>query len=206
MVDNTAALTPEMEQQLQYLLENPQPPINQPPQLSDTEIVEKLVQNVSGSMENRGYFVHIDGVEEEDLKALLEQISTTGTNSFNFNLLDSDTVKVKLTCQEKKKRRRDYRRRYRNRPEVKKRRWERNNKPEVRAKRKLYAARGDVKSRKKQCAKRRRLMLKCILRDNPDLYDTYAGECMTAVKSNLCPRVDELSEEEISTTPQASEE
>jgi hypothetical protein len=129
-------------------------------------IVDMMMNNKQQSGGKR--FISVPVEEEERFKALVKELENQ-----KIQFYDEKDVHVKQTEEEKRRKRREYRRRYRNLPEVRKKREERNKLPEIIQKRREYSARPGVKQRKKFLARRRRLAFRLLERQHEELAKRY---------------------------------
>lgn len=99
------------------------------------------------------YFLYVPGIS---FNALADFIRHSSNNGFKAKLYPKEQITVKLSESEKLEKKREYRREYRTRPDVIKKKEEEKNDPDLIKKRKEYASRPEVKERKKQMAAVRR--------------------------------------------------
>jgi len=92
-------------------------------------------------------------------------------------LIPEDRIKILPTEEEKRKKKANYRKEYRNREQVKRRREEYLSRPEVKIKREAYSKSDKVKERKKFLSKLRRTVLKCFITEHGDLWEKYKAKC-----------------------------
>lgn len=87
-------------------------------------------------------------------------------------------ARMKKSDKEKKEARRLYTKEYTSRPLVKEKIQARLAKPETKKKRADYSQREDVKEKKREQAKRKRLISRMLKDQNPELYDALADDAM----------------------------
>lgn len=127
--------------------------------------VVKMAQAIMDAPEFASY-ARIFAPTKEKLEEFFSSSETTG---LRVTKLADGRVRERLPLSEIKKRRAKYRQEYRQRPAVKLAIQKKNSDPEVVKKRKEYARRPTVQRRKRHLAKRRRLALRFLEKENPEL-------------------------------------
>lgn len=104
---------------------------------------------------------------KEVVATLNNLLATAGLTG---EVLSPESIALKLTPEEKKLRRREYRKLYRKRPDVQAKLKAKSNDPIVKEKRRQYAAQPHVKERKRYLAKRRRLVGALLREKQPHVH------------------------------------
>lgn len=127
----------------------------------DFETIEEYIKKHTPSKEN-STFIRFSFLDDQALSEIKHQYLP-----FLPIVYKPEQIHIKLTQEEKQQHKREYRKQYKLRPEIIKKKEQDRNDPVKRQMRKAYADREDVKARKQQLAKAKREYLQ-TLRQNPD--------------------------------------
>lgn len=127
------------------------------------------------TIENGELWVKIRGANKESIEDVIDQMKEANIDA---SFIDQGLIKKHLTELEKFKKIQQKRIEYRKRPEVREKRLKYNAREDVKKKRKEYAAQESVKNRKKELSRARRLILREIQNQEPEIYMKYKTKHM----------------------------
>lgn len=126
-------------------------------------------------------YVYLEGFSQRNLNEIIEdlrsQIKENGKqDTWKVAAIDPNLVRVKLSEQEKQRKKKEYRTAYGKRDTVIQKRAQRNESEDVKLARKEYAKDKEVKERKMELARVRRQILNFIKEEHPDIYTLARGK------------------------------
>jgi hypothetical protein len=127
-----------------------------------------------------------------DIDNCLNEIKQNHPNGANMMVkhLEPSQIRLRLSEEQKKQKRTEYRQMYQKMPHVVEKRLARESDPEVKEKRRIYASRPDVKEKKKERTKIRQCTTKILKATRPDIYKEVESKAKEVIKNKIAKVLD----------------